>query len=88
MKTAEQILVVILSATLAVFLVIGIIALLKLNQILEHVKNITAKAEKLADQAEHIGDFFKNTTASAAIGKLVANVITSLKHSKNRGKDE
>jgi outer membrane murein-binding lipoprotein Lpp len=88
MTTAEQVLVIFLSAALAVFLVLGIMALIKVNQILDQVRKVTAKAEKIADQAEHVGEFFKNTTTSAAVGKLVANIFSAFKSSKNKDTDE
>jgi hypothetical protein len=88
MANAETILVIILSTTLAIFLVLGIIALVKINHILDHVNKITEKAEKLADQAEHVGDFLKNTTTSAAITKIVASAISGFKRTKGQDDNE
>lgn len=81
-NNAEQILVVILSTTLGIFLILGIIALVKINQILGHVNNITQKAEKIADQAQHVGEFFQKGASSAAVVKLVSNLVNSIKDSK------
>jgi hypothetical protein len=49
---AYQILVLILGATLAVFLVLGIIMMVYLIKILQHVRIITQKAENVAGIAE------------------------------------
>jgi hypothetical protein len=49
---AYEILVLILGATLAVFLVLGIVTLIYLLKILQHVRVITQKAENVASIAE------------------------------------
>lgn len=87
MTDSITILVAILSSFLAIFLLIGIIALIKLVQLLDHLKNISEKAEKIANSAEHVGDFFKYSAGPAAIAKLLANISESVfKH--NKRKDE
>lgn len=83
MENAEQILVVILSSALAVFLLLAIVATVKLIQILNHLKSISQKAEKIANTAETVGEFFKYTAGPAAIGKFFSNVSDAVhKHSK------
>jgi hypothetical protein len=49
---AFQILVVILAAALAIFLILGIVVLMYLIKILQHVRIITQKAENVAGYAE------------------------------------
>ena len=87
MGNAEQILVVILSSMLAIFLILAIVATAKLIQVLDHLKSISEKAEKLANTAETVGDFFKYTAGPAAIGRLIANVSESVfKHHNKKDK--
>lgn len=74
MGNAEEILVVILSAALALFLVLAIVATVKIIQILNHLKSISEKAEKLATTAENVGEFFKYTAGPAVIGKFLAGI--------------
>ena len=92
MNTAAEILLIIVSATLAVFLIAAVIALVKVNQILGDVRKIAQKAEKIADRAEAVGDFFQKTAGPAAIAKLVANVVESFNkngnHKTHKGKEE
>ncbi len=90
MENAEQILVIILSTALAIFLILAIIATTKLIQILNHLKAISEKAEKLATTAESIGEFFKYTAGPAAIGKLISNISDAVfkKHNKSKGSEE
>lgn len=85
MGNAEQVLVVILSSFLALFLVFGIIALYKVIQILGHLKVISQKAERLADTAETIGEVFRHTAGPSAIIALLSNISEAvLKHKKAR----
>lgn len=87
MGNAEEILVVILASAFALFLLLAIIATVKLIQILNHLKSISEKAERLATTAESVGDFFKYTAGPAAFGKFLANITeTVLKHRKKGGK--
>lgn len=84
MGNAEQILLVTLASALAVFLVLAIIATAKLIQILNHLKRISEKAEKLANTAESVGEFFKYTAGPATLGKIVMNIVESFKHKKSK----
>lgn len=80
---AAQILVIILSVFLAIFLLASIIVLVKVIQVLNHLKAISEKAERLASTAESVGEFFKYTAGPAALGKFLSNVTEAvLKHRK------
>lgn len=89
MENAESILVVILSSFLGLFLLLGCIATVKVIQILNHLKSISEKAEKIADTAEHVGEFFKYSAGPAAIAKLLSNIAEHVfgKNAK-KGKEE
>jgi hypothetical protein len=87
MNTTEQVLLIVLCTTLSLFLLVCIIATIKAIQILNDVKRIVQKAEKLADKAEAVGDFFKATAGPAAIGKLVSNIFHSIQQKKHKGDD-
>ena len=82
MDTASQVLLIIVSITLTLFLIVGIMLAIKLVQILDHVRRITEKAEKIADNAESVSEFFQKTAGPAAITKLVANIVHTFKKKK------
>lgn len=82
---AAQILVVILAGFLALFLLLSIVIAIKIIQVLNHLKSISQKAERLADTAESVGEFFKYTAGPAAIGKLFANVVDTVLKSRKKG---
>lgn len=83
-NNAEEVLVIILSTTLAVFLILGIIAAVKVNQILSQIQRITDKAERFANTAESVGEFFAAATGPAAIGKFISNMSEAMKKRKGR----
>jgi len=79
-----QVLVVIVSATLTVFLIVSIIVLVKIIQVLNDIKRIIKKTEHIADQAEAVVNFFQNSAVPVAIVKLISNIIQSFKSKKSR----
>ena len=84
---AEKILVIILSATLALFLVLAIIAVSKIILILGHLKRIAEKAEHIADSAETVGEFFKTGAKSMSVAKLFVHAYeTVMNKTKHGGK--
>lgn len=91
MENAEQILVVILAVMLALFLVLGAIALSKLIKLLDSLKRISEKAEQLADTAGTVGEMFKYTAGPVAVAKLLANItgiIFKNKGQRSKGNDK
>ena len=85
MTTTEQALLIILSIFLAIFLLISIIALAKIIQILKYIRHIMEKAEKIADKADTVADFFEKSAGTAAITKLVSNIVQVFKSDKDKG---
>jgi type IV secretory pathway component VirB8 len=81
-----QILVIILSTFLAIFLVLGIILLIKLIQVTNYVKHVMEKAEQIADRAESMSAFFEKSAPTVAVAKVLGNLIDAFKSSKRRGK--
>lgn len=86
MGNAENTLVVILASALAIFLLLAIIAAAKIIQILNHLKSISEKAEKIANTAESVGEFFKYSAGPAALLKFMSNVTEAVsKHRRRKG---
>lgn len=78
MENAETILVVILASFLAIFLLIAIVAGIKLIQVLNHLRKIIEKAEAIADKAENAAAFFAKASGPAMFGKLIANIVDTI----------
>jgi predicted PurR-regulated permease PerM len=89
-NSALEILVIILSAALAIFLILAIYLTVRIIQVINHIKKITEHAEQVADRADHISDFFAKTATPVAIAKLIANLsdIIQKKRSSKKKKDK
>lgn len=78
MENAQEILVVILSAFLALFLLLNIVFLIIAIKVVLVVKRVTTKAETLADKAEAVGDFFQHAATPMVIARLFNTVSDSI----------
>lgn len=85
MGNAEEILVIILASTLTIFLIVAIVATIKIIQLLKHVQLLAEKAEKLADNASSVGEMLKFTATPAMIVKTVANIMQTVSKYRNKG---
>lgn len=91
MNGAEQILVIILSSFLAIFLLLGIVILVMTIKLIKQIRHVTEKAESIADHAEAVTAFVGKTAGPVAIGKLLLGIIESVreqttKRRKDNGK--
>jgi hypothetical protein len=84
MENAQELLVIIVSATLTVFLIVAIILLILIIKVVRSVKRVTDKAEILADKAESIADVFKHASTPLMIGKLLSNVSDMFRSKSKR----
>jgi type IV secretory pathway component VirB8 len=83
MNTAAEVLLIIVSGVLAVFLLVAIAALVKLIQLLKFLRHIAEQAEKIADSAEAATEILRKSAGPLALIKFVGNIIeTVVKHKK------
>lgn len=82
MNTAEWIIVVILSVTLFIFLVIGIVLLLKLIGVTKEAKKIIIKGQDIAANANDVVANVKGLTSIGGVVKTFADKYTSPKYKK------
>ncbi len=76
MNTAEQILVVILSSALAIFLVLAITIAVQVIRLVKTLQSVVSKAEAFADSAERTAEAVKNAVGSMSILRFVQNIVT------------
>lgn len=94
LTTTEQALLIILSAALAVFLILGIILLVYLIRAAKKVNIIVDKAQVLTEKAEHVSEFFEKTAPAMAITRLLGNIAEAVmrnskrNHNDKRGGDD
>ena len=89
LSTVQQIILVILASTLAIFLIVGIVIGVLIIKVMKHIRRITEKAEAIADKADSVTTFFQQSAGPAAIAKLISNIVHNMKDSKQdkRGKE-
>ena len=71
---------------MTLFLLIGIVLLVKILMIVRDLKKITEKAIKIADSAEAIGSFFQKTASPVAVSKFLYNITESVLHHQKKHK--
>jgi hypothetical protein len=87
MNQAAEVLLIIVSSVLAVFLVVLIIIGIKFIQVMNGLKRLMKQAEKIADSAEAVGEFFRKSSGPASVVKTLANIVESaLKHKRKEEK--
>ena len=83
MNVAEWILVVILSITLFIFLVVGIILIVKLLGIADEAKKVVVRSQDIADNANGI---VSNVRGMTSIGGVVQTFVDKYVESKMKEK--
>ena len=75
MDSAAETLLVIVSSTLAVFLVLASVALTYFIKLLRVLRAIAEKAENVADSVEAAAETFERSAGPVAVLKLIGNII-------------
>lgn len=75
---AFEILVIILSTTLAVLLVLSIFLVIALLKLIKKLKSITDKAEEVMDDVEAVSGFFRKSAGPVAITSLLSNIVSKV----------
>ena len=75
MNTAEWILVAILSMTLLVFLVVGIIFLVKFIHLLSEIEIMVQTGQSIAEKADDVADNIKDMTS---VGPLARSLVKDI----------
>lgn len=75
---AFEILVVILSVALAIFLVVGIVLTVALVKLTNQVRGVVSKADDIMDDVEQVSSFFKKAAGPVAITGLISNIVSAV----------
>ena len=78
MNTAESILVIIVSATLTIFLVVAIVTLVLIAKLVTSVKHVVDHAEKVVETAGEAAEMLRNASGPLAFFKVVRNIIKNI----------
>ncbi|MBX4201396.1 hypothetical protein KW803_00670 [Candidatus Saccharibacteria bacterium] len=81
---ASEILLIVVSTTLSIFLIVGIIALIYIVKILKQVRRITDKAENVADSVEAAATTFEKAASPLAIVKIIGGIVDQATKTRKR----
>lgn len=84
MNTAAEVLVIIVSSVLAVFLIVLIVALVQGIKILKQVKRVVGRAENVADSMEAAASAFERTASPLAMLKIIGNIVDQASRIRKR----
>ena len=76
MNTAEQILVIILAAALAVFLILAIIVAAMLIRLMKTLNGIADKAQEVVTNAEKTAEMVKSAVGQLSVLRFIQNMVT------------
>lgn len=79
-----DILVIILGVTLAILLVLSIIAMFYAIKVLKALRHISEKAEHFAQNMESASEFFKKSAGPIAVTKILANIVDAMREKKGK----
>jgi len=82
MENAETILVIILSVTLTIFLIVGIVLIVTLVRLVKSLNAVAVKAQEIVDNVETASDVLKKAAGPLAIGKFMMNMADLIKKKK------
>jgi len=88
LSTAQQILVVVLSSMLALFLILGIVAVVCIIRLVQTLRMIAGKAEHLVQSAEAVGDAFKRAAGPLGVFRFVRNIADMVSQHKHNNRDK
>lgn len=81
---AFEILVIILSIALAIFLILGIILLVGIIKLVGKLRKISEKAEEVIDDVEAVSGFFRKSAGPVAITGLISNIVSKVADYKDK----
>jgi len=85
MNTAFDVLVIILSSLLGIFLIIAIITSVLIYKLVKSVRRVVAKGEHFVDSAEAAAEMFKSAAAPAGAMRSLFNIIEVVTKHKKKG---
>lgn len=85
MNTASEILVIIVSVILSIFLLVSIILVVYITKLVKDLRAVAAHAEKVITSAESIGDVFRKSAGPVSLLNFARTVMQTVAEHKNKG---
>jgi len=87
LTTVQQILLIILTTALAVFLILAIVVAVMIIKLVKTLRMIADKAEKVVITAENVGEVFKQAATPLGVLRFVQGLVDVVaKHKKGKPK--
>jgi hypothetical protein len=78
MQNAESILVIIVSAVLALFLLTAIVVLVMIAKLVQSLRRIIDNAERVVETAGEAAEMLRNASGPLALFKVVRNMVDAV----------
>ena len=88
MTTAEQIIAIILCSFLGILLILSITVAVVVLKLVNNLRHITAKAERIVDSAETVSDIFRKSATPLGFLHFVRSVADTAAQYKSRKGDK
>jgi hypothetical protein len=85
MNTAAEVLVIIVSVILSLFLIAMIILLIQTIRLVGTLRDVAAKAERVINSAESIGKVFRKTSGPVGLFNFFRVVMETVTEHKHKG---
>ena len=85
MTTTFDILVIVLSVLLGLFLILSIAIAVFVLKVVGSVKRVVAKGEQVIDSAEAAADMFKNAAGPLGALRTIMNIVNTVSKHKRKG---
>lgn len=82
--SSYDILVIILSVALAVFLLLAIILTVFMIKLVSQLRIISKKAEDIVDDVEAVSGFFRKSAGPVAVTSLISNIVSKVSEMKGK----
>lgn len=84
MNTVAEVLLIVVSSVLSVFLIVLIVAGVYTVKILKQVRRITDRAEGVADSMEAAASAFERKASPLAVLKVIGNIVEQVTKARKR----
>lgn len=79
MNTTFDVLVIVLSCLLGIFLILSIITVTLVLKLVANLRKVVAKGEQLVDSAEEIGETLKRNAGAVGVLRVLWKVMNKVK---------
>jgi hypothetical protein len=85
MNTAAEVLLIIVSVVLSIFLILLIFLLVQIIRLVKSLREVAAKAEKVVTSAQSIGKIFGRASGPAGLIQFFRVVLETVSEHKHKG---